>query len=348
MWRGRRVLVTGHTGFKGSWLSLWLRRAGAEVVGFALPPDTEPSLFELARVGDGMTSVLGDLRDAERVNALLRERQPEIVLHLAAQAIVRASYADPADTFATNVMGTVHLLDAVRATPSVRAVVVVTSDKCYDNLEIERGYREDDALGGRDPYSSSKACAELVARTYRDSFLAEADPPVALATARAGNVVGGGDWGKDRLVPDIMRSVLDGRPLRIRNPRATRPWQHVLDPLGGYLELAERLWRHGADYAEAWNFGPSDEKPLPVGEMVERILDLWGEPVDVETDPGPHPHEHHLLRLDPSKAAQRLDWRAKLDFDDTLAWIVEWFRAYRNGDDMLGVTEEQIERYRSL
>ena len=294
-----------------------------------------------------MTSVLGDLRDHERVLSLLTEHQPEIVLHLAAQAIVRESYADPVATYATNVMGTAHLLEAVRSTPSVRAVLVVTSDKCYDNLEIERGYRETDALGGRDPYSSSKACTELVARAYRESFLALADPPAALATARAGNVVGGGDWGKDRLVPDIMRSLLEGRSLHIRNPTATRPWQHVLDPIGGYLNLAERLWHDGQRFSEAWNFGPADEKPLPVGEMVDRILEIWGEPIEVEIDPGPHPHEHHLLHLDPSKAEHRLGWKAKLTLPDTLEWIVDWFRAYSDGQEMRRVTLAQIDCYRA-
>ena len=347
-WHGKRVLVTGHTGFKGSWLSLWLQQAGADLIGFALPPDTRSSLFEITRIGEDMTSILGDLRDRERVQSLVAKHEPEIVLHLAAQAIVRESYADPVATYATNVMGTAHLLEAVRSTQSVRVVVVVTSDKCYDNLEIERGYREEDALGGRDPYSSSKACTELVARAYRDSFLTLADPPVALATARAGNVVGGGDWGKDRLVPDIMRSLLEGRSLHIRNPTATRPWQHVLDPVGGYLSLAEHLWHDGPGFSEAWNFGPADEKPLPVGDMVTRLLELWGEPIGVEIDPGPHPHEHHLLQLDPRKAKQRLAWQAKLALPDTLEWIVEWYSAYREASDIRRITEAQIERYRSL
>ncbi|MEM7349548.1 MAG: CDP-glucose 4,6-dehydratase [Acidobacteriota bacterium] len=347
-WQDKRVLLTGHTGFKGAWLALWLQKAGAQVVGYALPPATEPSLFEIARVAEGITSIFGDIRDLANLRALLAEHEPEIVLHLAAQAIVRASYDDPADTYSTNVMGTVNVLEAVRATPSVRTVVVVTSDKCYDNREIERGYREDDALGGRDPYSSSKACAELVARSYRDSFLAGAERPVALATARGGNVVGGGDWGKDRLVPDIMRSVLERRPLSIRNPKATRPWQHVLDPVSGYLTLAEHLWNDGARFSEAWNFGPADEDPLPVGAMVERILERWDEPIQVEIDPGPHPHEHHLLRLDPSKAHRGLGWSARLALPETLDWIVEWFRAYRDGNDVREFTEGQIDRYRSL
>lgn len=344
-WQGKKVLVTGHTGFKGSWLSLWLQQAGADVVGYALAPPTEPSLFEVARVARSMTSIEADIRDLDRLRATLAEHRPEVVLHLAAQAIVRASYDDPIETYSTNVMGTVNLLEAIRLEPGVRAVVVVTSDKCYDNLEIERGYVEEDALGGRDPYSNSKGCAELVTRAYRDSFLAGASPPVAVASARAGNVVGGGDWGKDRLVPDIMRSFLERRPLYIRNPEATRPWQHVLDPVGGYLTLAERLYEDGARYAEAWNFGPADEEPLPVGKLVERILEHWDSDVDVELDPGPHPHEHHLLRLDPSKARDQLGWAARLSLPETLEWIVEWYRAYRDGGDMRAVTESQIERY---
>lgn len=345
-WQGRRVLLTGHTGFKGSWLSLWLQAAGAEVVGYALAPATEPSLFELAGVGDGMTSVIGDVRKPERLREVFGEHRPEVVLHLAAQAIVRASYEDPVATYATNVMGTVNVLEAVRSTPGVRVVVVVTSDKCYDNLETRRGYVEGDALGGRDPYSSSKGCAELVTRAYRDSFLAEAE--VAVASARAGNVVGGGDWGQDRLVPDIFRSLLAGEPLYVRNPTATRPWQHVLDPLAGYLALAEKLWLDGPRFAEAWNFGPADEVPLPVGQMVERILATWGEKIEVEMDPGPHPHEHHLLWLDPGKAERDLGWKARLKLPETLDWIAEWYRAYRDGKDARAITEAQIARYRSL
>ncbi len=336
-------MLTGHTGFKGSWLALWLRQAGADVVGYSLPPATEPSLFEIAGVKEGMSSIFGDIRDLPHLREVFAEHRPEVVLHLAAQAIVRASYDDPIETYSTNVMGTVNVLEAVRGAPGVRVVVVVTSDKCYDNLEVERGYVEGDALGGQDPYSSSKGCTELVTRAYRDSFLASAE--VAVASARAGNVVGGGDWGKDRLVPDIMRSLIDRQTLRIRNPNATRPWQHVLDPLGGYLMLAERLWHEGSRFSEAWNFGPADAAPLPVGKMVERILELWDETIEVEIDPGPHPHEHHLLWLDPDKAKQKLGWQARLSLPETLDWIVEWYRVYRDQGDVKGMTERQIARY---
>ncbi|MDH3744620.1 MAG: CDP-glucose 4,6-dehydratase [Acidobacteriota bacterium] len=347
-WNGKKVLVTGHTGFKGSWLSLWLQQAGAHVTGYALEPPTEPSLFEVAGVGEGMTSIEADIRDLDRLRSAVATHHPEVVVHLAAQSIVRAGYEDPVETYTTNVSGTLNLLEAIRLEPSARAVVVVTSDKCYDNLEIERGYVEEDALGGRDPYSSSKGCAELVTRAYRDSFLATADPPVAVASARAGNVVGGGDWGRDRLVPDVMRSCLEKQPLYIRNPEATRPWQHVLDPVGGYLALAERLWKDGAPFAEAWNFGPADKKPLPVRTLVEHILEHWDAPIQVELDPGPHPHEHHLLRLDTAKARMKLGWAARLSLPETLEWIADWYRAYRDRDDMKAVTEGQIARYRSL
>lgn len=347
-WNGKKILVTGHTGFKGSWLSLWLQQVGADVAGYALAPPTEPSLFEVARVGESMTSIEADIRDLDRLRSAVAKHRPEVVLHLAAQSIVRTGYADPVETYTTNVNGTLNVLEAVRLEPGTRAVVVVTSDKCYDNLESERGYVEEDALGGRDPYSSSKGCAELVTRAYRDSFLAAAEPPVAVASARAGNVVGGGDWGRDRLVPDIMRSFLERQPLHIRNPEATRPWQHVLDPVGGYLALAERLLTEGAPFAEAWNFGPADKEPLTVGALVERIIDCWDTPIEAEFDPGPHPHEHHLLRLDTAKAREKLDWSARLSLAETLEWITDWYRAYRDNGDMRTVTEAQIARYRSI
>lgn len=348
-WKGKKVLVTGHTGFKGSWLSLWLQKLGAKVVGYALPPPTEPSLFEVARVGEGMTSIEGDVRDLRSLEGTIAAHRPEIVIHMAAQAIVRAGYEDPVETYSTNVLGTVNLLEAIRTTPSARVVVAVTSDKCYENLEIERGYREaHDALGGRDPYSSSKACAELVARSYRDSFLAAADPPVAVGTARAGNVIGGGDWARDRLVPDLMRALLARRRLYIRYPEAVRPWQHVLDPVGGYLRLAECLWQGGDRFSEAWNFAPDDDKLLSVREIVHLIQELWDDPVEVELAPGPHPHEHTLLRLDPGKARSKLDWAPRLATPRALRWVVEWFRGYREDRDMRELTASQIERYQSL
>src|SRR4051812_24320220 len=284
-WRGRRVLVTGHTGFKGSWLCLWLHALGAEVTGFAGPPPTEPSLFDAARVHEGLTSLTGDVRDLGRLVDVLRRARPEVVVHLAAQPIVRRSHREPVETFATNVLGTVNLLEAVRtAAPDVRAVVSVTSDKCYRNVGTERGYREDDALGGRDPYSSSKACQELVSAAYRDTYFAGA---TALATARAGNVIGGGDWAQDRLVPDLMRAALAGRPVTVRSPDSVRPWQHVLNPLSGYLRLAERLWDDGDAFAEAWNFGPEAQDARPVAWMVEHLRRRWPAALEVHAPPAP-------------------------------------------------------------
>ncbi len=347
-WSDKTVLVTGHTGFKGSWLSIWLQHLGARTVGYALAPDTEPSLFELARLEDHMASVEGDVRDLDHLTRVVDDHRPDVVIHMAAQAIVRTGYDDPLETYSTNVMGTANVLEAARGHAGTRAVLVVTSDKCYENLERAKGYTEADALGGHDPYSSSKACAELVTRSYRDSFFADADPAVGIATARAGNVIGGGDWAEARLVPDIMRSFLGGEELYIRFPAAVRPWQHVLDPLSGYLELAERLYVDPAGFAEAWNFAPSDDQMLTVGEMVERFRSLWGEPLDVQLDPGPHPHEHNLLLLDPAKAEERLGWSARLSHDEAFRWVVEWYRAYRDDASMRDVTLEQIERYCGL
>jgi CDP-glucose 4,6-dehydratase len=345
-WRGKRVLVTGHTGFKGSWLSLWLQRLGAEVTGYSLAPATRPSLFELAAVGERMRSIEGDVRDLDHLRRVMEEAAPEVVIHMAAQALVKASYADPVQTYATNVMGTVHLLEAVRRTLSVRAVVVVTSDKCYENREWVWGYRENEPMGGFDPYSNSKGCAELVTSAYRKSFF----PPdggshAAIASARAGNVIGGGDWAMDRLIPDMLRAFLAEQPVRIRNPHAIRPWQHVLEPLAGYLRLAERLWEGAGEYADGWNFGADDQESRPVSWIVERLTALWGEGARWEIDAGEHPHEAHYLKLDCSKARELLGWAPVLGLDEALEWIVDWYRAYAAGDDVRGVTEAQILRY---
>lgn len=347
-WRGKRVLVTGHTGFKGSWLSLWLQRLGAEVTGFALQPPTDPSLFASARIADGMKSITGDVRDREAVAAAVADARPEILFHLAAQSLVRRSYADPVETYATNVMGTVHVLEAARRSASVRALVNVTSDKCYANREWLWGYREQEPLGGADPYSSSKACAELASAAYRESFFTADGSrgfPLALASARAGNGIGGGDWAEDRLVPDVFRAFLGRRLALIRNPAAVRPWQHVLDMLNGYLILAERLWTSGADYAEAWNFGPYDEDVRPVRWIVERLGELWGEGAAWEVDRTSQPPEAKLLRLDSSKARARLGWRPRLRLDRALEWTAEWYGQHGRGADVRAVTEEQIARF---
>lgn len=351
-WQGRKVLMTGHTGFKGSWLSLWLQSMGADLVGFALPPPTKPSLFDVANVGQGMTSVIGDIRDLERMRAVFAEHRPEIVIHMAAQPLVRHSYAEPVETYATNVMGTVNVLEAVRATDSVRALVNVTSDKCYENREWIWGYRENEPMGGYDPYSSSKGCAELVTAAYRRSYFnpeQRAEHGVALASVRAGNVIGGGDWADDRLIPDILRAIEQGQPVNIRNPHAIRPWQHVLEPLAGYLMLAERLYRDGAVYGEGWNFGANDEDAKPVQWIVEKLTQAWGDGACWILDGGRHPHEAHYLKLDCSKAKSRLGWQPRWDLDRTLSAIVDWHRAYLRREDMRGLTMHQIAEYsRSL
>jgi CDP-glucose 4,6-dehydratase len=341
-WAGRRVLLTGHSGFKGAWLSLWLQSLGARVSGFSSGRPTHPSLHELARVGEGIETIEGDVCDAEAVAAAVAASKPEVVVHMAAQALVRRAFDQPRETYATNVMGTVNLLDGVRRAPDgVRAVVIVTTDKCYENREWEWGYREDEPMGGHDPYASSKGCAELVTSAYRSSFFSDPDGP-RVASARAGNVIGGGDWGADRLVPDIMRAALAGETVRVRNPNSIRPWQHVLNPLSGYLVLAQALCE-SPTYATGWNFGPGEEDARPVGWMVERMAELWPEELRWALDEGPHPHEARYLKLDSSRARGRLGWRPPVRLDEALASIVEWYQALREGADMRAVTLGQIE-----
>jgi CDP-glucose 4,6-dehydratase len=347
-WRGKKVFMTGHTGFKGSWLSLWLQQMGAQVTGFALQPPTNPSLFEVANVAQGMTSIIGDIRDAEALSKAMRDAAPDIVIHMAAQPLVRYSYVNPVETYSTNVMGTVHLLEAVRQTPSVRAVVNVTSDKCYDNKEWVWGYRENEPMGGFDPYSNSKGCAELVASAYRNSFFNPAkynEHKVALASVRAGNVIGGGDWAADRLIPDILRAISDNKPVVIRSPHAIRPWQHVLEPLSGYLLLAQNLYEEGVAHAEGWNFGPNDEDAKPVQWIVERLTEQWGDGASWQLDGGDHPHEAHYLKLDCSKAKMRLHWQPRWHLAHTLEMIVAWQRAWLAKQDMRSFTLKQIEQY---
>ena len=341
-WRDRRVLLTGHTGFKGAWLALWLQSLGARVTGFAVDIPSEPSLYELARVGEGMESIEGDVRDPEAVAAAIAAAEPEIVVHMAAQSLVRRSFAAPQETYATNVMGTVNVLDAVRLKGSdVRVVVNVTSDKCYENREWEWGYREDEPMGGYDPYSSSKGCAELVTTAFRRTFFSEPDG-ARLASPRAGNVIGGGDWGEDRLLPDIMRAALAGEQLRVRNPNSIRPWQHVLNPLSGYLVLAQALW-DSPEHATGWNFGPVEEDARPVGSIVERVSALWPDELRWRLDEGPHPHEARYLKLDSSRARVRLGWLPLLGLDRALEATVGWYRELREGADMRAVTLGQIE-----
>lgn len=347
-WQHKRVLLTGHTGFKGSWLTLWLQQLGATVTGYSLPPPTQPNLFESAKVATSMNSIHGDIRDFEHLRAVMTECQPEIVIHLAAQALVRYSYEHPVETYSTNVMGTVNVLEAVRLTKGVKVVIVVTSDKCYDNKEWIWAYRENEPMGGYDPYSNSKGCAELVTAAYRNSYF---NPPhyeshgVAVASTRAGNVIGGGDWAKDRLIPDILQAFLAQRPVIIRQPNAIRPWQHVLEPLHGYLLLAERLWEQGPAFAEGWNFGPPESEVKPVSWIVERLAQLWGESGHWECDASPQPHEANYLKLDCSKAQARLHWRPQLSLENSLEWIVEWYRGFRDQVDLHQLTELQLNRY---
>ena len=336
-WRGRRVLVTGHTGFKGSWLALWLAQMGAEVTGLSDGVPTDPSLYELARVGELVETVTADVRDAEAVRTAVDGS--EVVFHLAAQPLVRASFADPRATYEVNVMGTVNVLDAVRRAGGVGATVNVTSDKCYENREWEWAYREDEPMGGHDPYSSSKGASELVTSAYRRSF------GMRLASARAGNVIGGGDWGVDRLVPDLMRAALSGTAVEIRNPGATRPWQHVLNPLSGYLVLAQALWEDPAA-ATAWNFGPAQADARPVSWIVDRLAELWPGELPWERDDGEHPHEAHYLKVDSSRARVRLGWAPRWDLARALDSIVEWYAALRDGGDMRAVTLAQLEAFR--
>jgi CDP-glucose 4,6-dehydratase len=347
-WRGKRVLITGHTGFKGSWLSLWLQCVGADVVGYALGPPTDPNMFTLASVADGMISITGDVYDAEHLQQAIAKSKPEIVFHMAAQPLVRESYRAPVTTYATNVMGTVHLLESVRQVGSARAVVCITSDKCYENREWVWGYRENEAMGGYDPYSSSKGCAEIVAAAYRNSFFnpgRHAEHGVGIATARAGNVIGGGDWAKDRLVPDILRSLVKGETIILRNPQALRPWQHVLEPLGGYLTLAERLYENGPSYSEGWNFGPFDSNVQPVSVVVDQLVSLWDSDISWKQDETYQPHEDRYLMLDCAKARHRLKWEPMLDFKTALRWTVEWMKSLQVGADMRRVSESQINRF---
>ncbi len=345
-WLGKRVLMTGHTGFKGSWLSLWLQSMGATLRGIALEPPTEPALFAVARVAEGMEHCVTDIRDFAAVKAQLDEFQPEIVIHMAAQPLVRLSYSEPVETYATNVMGTVHVLEAARHAGSVKAIVNITTDKCYENRDWVWGYREDEPMGGHDPYSSSKGCAELVSSAYRKSFLEEAG--IAMATARAGNVIGGGDWALDRLVPDVLRALEKRESVQVRNPHAIRPWQHVLEPLSGYLQLAERLFLHGQLDAEGWNFGPRDEDARPVQWIVEHLCEHWGGGASWTLQPGDHPHEANFLKLDISKARQRLQWTPRWSLEIALKHITEWHQAWLKGRDMRTVCLTQINQYESL
>jgi CDP-glucose 4,6-dehydratase len=348
-WEGKRVLVTGNTGFKGGWLSIWLDKLGAQVEGFSLDPPTSPSLFVAAKVGDRVPTTKGDIRDYAAVLRHFEQQQPEIVFHMAAQPLVRRSYSDPIETYSTNVMGTVHVLEAARKTKSVRVVVNVTSDKCYENREQPWGYRESDPMGGHDPYSSSKGCAELVSTAYRRSYFetAQSEHPIAMATVRAGNVIGGGDWAEDRLVPDCIRALVAGKPIIIRNPDAVRPWQHVMEPLAGYILVAERLRHAGATASSSYNFGPHDHDVQPVSFLVRSIVERWGEG-RWEVQPDGRMHEARLLSLDSMLARRMLGWRPRLAIKEALEMTVDWYRAYLRSREMDTVTCNQIQAYDGL
>ena len=343
-WKGKRVFVTGHTGFKGSWLSLWLQHMGAYVKGFALEPPTFPSLYKEADVEKGMESEIGDIKNPQNILRSMTDFDPDILLHMAAQPLVRLSYKEPLDTFTTNVMGTANVLEAARSCNNLRAIVSVTTDKCYENKEWDWGYRENEPLGGKDPYSSSKACAELVTAAYRNSFFLESDS-ASIATARAGNVIGGGDWAADRLLPDILEAFDQGVPVIVRNPLAVRPWQHVLEPLAGYLVLAEALYTEGKEFAEAWNFGPDDRDCKNVKYILDTMVSLWGYGASWTLDQGANPHEANLLKLDCSKAKNRLHWEPKWDLESSLEKIINWHREWSRGGDMRKICFAEIERY---
>jgi CDP-glucose 4,6-dehydratase len=350
-WSGRRVLITGHTGFKGSWLSLWLTQLGAEVTGFALQPSTTPSLYELLGLSKSIDSIIADITNPRLIEAALVKAKPEIVFHMAAQPLVRQSYLDPYNTYLTNVMGTVNVLQSLRAVNTVRSFVNITTDKCYENNEWLWGYRESEPLGGFDPYSSSKACSELITAAFRNSYFntqLHSTHKLGIATARAGNVIGGGDWAADRLMPDILNSFGAERPVVLRNPNSIRPWQHVLEPLRGYLTLAHRLFISGANMSEAWNFGPADSEAQTVEWVVDKMAKLWGQGACWEIDSSNQPHEANFLKLDISKAKHRLDWSPKINLDETLMMIVEWEKARLQGNNMRNVTIAQIKNYEEM
>ncbi|MCX6325447.1 MAG: CDP-glucose 4,6-dehydratase [Bacteroidia bacterium] len=347
-YKGRKVFITGHTGFKGSWLSIFLHWLGADVYGYALKPHTIPSLYELAKVDQLVTSTVGDVRDYNFLLRTLKEVQPEVIIHMAAQAIVMESYKNPRETYEINVMGTVNLLDAVRQVESVKAILNITTDKCYENKEWHWGYRENEPMGGYDPYSNSKGCSELVTSSFRNSFFNSKEYKnhgVSLASARAGNVIGGGDWAENRLIPDFIRAIMHGEKLKIRSPYSIRPWQHVLEPLSGYLMLCEKLYTAGTAFAEGWNFGPDDSDAKNVEWITKKICELWGDGASFEIDTNPQPHEANYLKLDCSKAKAELGWAPKWDIETTLKYIVDWNKAWLNKENIRSVSEEQIEEY---
>lgn len=343
-WKDKRVFLTGHTGFKGSWLSIWLQSMGAIVKGYALEPPTNPSLFIEAKVANGMESEIGDVRNLDTLSRSMIEFNPELLIHMAAQPLVRLSYEEPVETYATNVMGTVNVLEAARSCSDLKAIVSVTTDKCYENNEWPWGYRENEPMGGHDPYSNSKGCAELVSSAYRRSFF-YTDNTASIATARAGNVIGGGDWAEDRLIPDILKAFENEESVVIRNPLSTRPWQHVLEPLSGYLVLAQALYEKGDEFAEAWNFGPKDKDCKPVNWILDKMIADWGNGATWELDKNNNPHEAGFLKLDCSKALQKLRWEPKWDLEFTLKDIIHWNKKFINKEDLKLTCLQTINKY---
>ena len=347
-WNKKRVFITGHTGFKGSWLSLWLQKLGAELTGFALDPPTNPNLFTSARIDKGMNSIIGDIRDFPKLQSAIKNFNPEILIHMAAQPLVRQSYISPVETYETNIMGTVHVLEAIRGLQGISSTLIVTSDKCYANSHLDRPYRESDTLGGHDPYSSSKSCAELVTTSYRSSFFGDNEGnETAIASARAGNVIGGGDWAKDRLVPDIIDAFMNNHPAIIRNPNAVRPWQHVLEPISGYLNLLERLHKNKKQYASAWNFGPPQDQHMSVEWVVCKMAELWGKEAMWQKDSSCLLHETKLLRLDSAKAINQLEWAPHWSIEQALNATIAWHKAFLTDADMHSFSTKQIESFTS-
>lgn len=344
-WNGKKVLITGHTGFKGSWLAFWLGLLGAEVYGYALEAETQPNLFESLQLSERTKTVFGDIRHLPHFLETLHKVQPEIIFHLAAQSLVRRSYRQPVETYSTNVIGTVNILEAARNINSVRSIVISTTDKVYENAELGRAFREDEKLGGFDPYSSSKACAELAVSAYRSSFYAEGR--CLIGTARAGNVIGGGDWSEDRLLPDVFRSLIFNEQLEIRSPESIRPWQHVLEPLAGYMMLAERLYNRENRFASAWNFGSGESDAQPVIWILNKIKDIWNDPITWNLSSDTHPHEAKILKLDSTKAQNELEWQPKLILAEAVKMTAEWYLGFKNGNNLINLTADQISFYQN-
>ncbi len=348
-WKDKKILLTGHTGFKGSWMSLWLQEVGAKVTGYSDAIPTNPSLFEVAEVGKGMNSIIGNVKDLEKLKNVISDYEPEIVIHMAAQSLVQGSYENPVETYSTNVMGTVNLLEAVRKSEKTKVVINVTSDKCYEEIELERGFKETDPIGGHDPYSSSKGCSELITSAFRKSFFENKNSQkISLASVRAGNVIGGGDWAENRLIPDIMKGILKNESIKIRNPSFIRHWQHVLDPLNGYMILAEKLWNNEENYSESWNFGPIDNNAKPVSWMLDKFNEYWENGINWQQDTNEFNHENNFLKLDSTKSKTRLGWISKIDLELAIKLIVDWYLEFKNESNMNKITKKQIQFFSKL